>query len=89
MLIPQIMNLGSMGVISCLGQGGLHSLSARVITIAWCRASKRRDYLQRNNRLVAIELRLTCAHIYLQSDNTRHHVTRRWYAGWRHYAVDH
>ena len=60
-----------------------------LLSIAWCRASIRRDYLQRNNRLVAIELRLTCAHIYLQSDNTRHRVTRRWYAGWRRYAVDH
>ena len=57
-------------------------------SIAWCRASIRRYYLQRNNRLVAIELRLTCAHIYLQSDNTRHRVTRRWYAGWRRYAAD-
>ena len=29
------------------------------------------------------------AHIYLQSDNTRHRVTRRWCAGWRRYAVNH
>ena len=33
----------------------LHSKLRLCHHIAWCRASKRRDYLQRNNRLVAIE----------------------------------
>ena len=35
MLTLHIVNPGSMGVKSCLGQGGLHSLGALADTIGW------------------------------------------------------